>query len=251
MSISITEIVASNQAKIDKIDALKNTPVTGTKQYLIFGGATISAVAVGSLLLTGIIQGIIALSLIGVTGLILVGGGYAIKQANPVIQQKIRNAAINAMYKEARDNALAQLETYRIYQYTALQTSTEGQIKLNATLRTIRQKINNVPADSTAAASLQEIYTQVEKAHKSLLEQTASAQVAYEKTCKLIEEKALLKDISDIAMEAMSVLGTNQQDELQKMLSLESLKQIDNTFNLAMAQIDSINVNTLGVIHEN
>lgn len=243
MAPSISNIIAANQARIEKIDAFKNTPVTSTKQFLVFGGATIGTIAVGSLLLTGIVQGILALALVGTTAVIAAGSIYTIKQANPLIQQKIKNKIVATMYKEARDNSLAQLEQYRQYQYAALQESNKGNIKLNATLRNIKQKLNSVPEKSSAYTSLLEIYNQVEKAHNTLTAQITTASKAYDDTCKLIEEKKLLKDVSDIAMEAMAVFNESQQDELQKMLSLESLKQIDNDFNLAMAQIDSITAN--------
>lgn len=252
MAPSISNIIASNQARLEKIDAFKNTPISSVKQLAIFGTATAGTIAIGSLLLTGIIQGVLALALVGVTGIVLVGGAYTIKQASPVIQQKVRNAAIAAMYKEARDNSIAQLEGYRQYQYAALQESTEGGIKLNATLRTLRQKLNTVKADTPAAASLQEIYNQVDKAYQTLQSQIERATQAYSDTCKLIEEKKLLKDVSDIAMEAMAVFNESQQAELQKMLSLESLKQIDTDFNVAMAQIDSItSTQALRTAHEN
>jgi hypothetical protein len=226
---NFSSAVDKNKAEISRIEEFKNMKITPFKQYMVVG-----ALGLGAILLTQILTGMVVIVGIVVLG---VAGMIAIRQFSPTFQQKLRNEKLNMMIKEAKENAIARLETEVLSNTSKLKIAKDHLNKMGAHVRALESDIDFDDTSKKTEKKI-EIFKSVETAYHNMQKDIKTAE---EKSIEFEEKVADYKDLEKFINAAMAFSITDENTKLNDMLSLESFAHIEDEFNTAIVSIEYYN----------
>lgn len=233
-------ILKDNKSKVQEIIEYKNKPISVFKQPAIALGAGVGFVLLSGLFVLQVVQGVVALGLAGLAVGGMIYSYHAIKQANPVIQQKLKNKKIELMMKEARQHGIEQLQNKILEDTKSLQQKKASRDKLGATLETLRVQVDKAKEGSDLKANMIRQLEKIEPAYEQMKEIIRNQ----EKQLKLYEEKVMeakqLDEFNQVAEEFMSTFAESADNKLEEMLSLESFSEIEREFSKNSIAIENL-----------
>ena len=233
------QILESNKNEMTQIQEFKKAPISVKPRNIAFGGMVLGSGLLFILFASQIITGMFALILTVGTA---VGGYYGLrflKSMDPLIQQKTKNAKLKWMVREARKNAVYQLDNQIVLNKQRLSAARQARDKMGALVAQMESKINpaneGTPNYKRKVAMLQK----VDNAYQQMRLNLDKGAKANEDFKKKVREYKDMDSFASLADEAMSLLGSSGAKELEEMLSLESFNEIEMNFNTAIVQIEN------------
>jgi len=229
----LVEIEKEYQEKIQKLQK----PKTWIRWVLV-AGTVLGSLFLVSLVANQIITGSIALAIAGGIG---ISGYYIIKllkNYDPVIQEKIKNDAINKLIKQAQEDKIAQLIKYQNYLEQYLKTARELRNNNNMLLKKFYEKLEKTENEALKAERAKII--------KKLVEMKEAIEAVEEKAKKTLDD---FKVQVTIAREKLEVIEETQDlvsflqnsgSSFEKFLVDESLNQLEKEFLDITVAIDNL-----------
>ncbi len=219
----LVEIEKEYQEKIQKLQKPKSWI-----RWVIAAGAILGSLFLVSLVANQIITGAIALAIAAGVGI----SGYYIlkllKNYDPVIQEKIKNDAINKLIKQAQEDKIAQLIKYQNYLERYLRTARELRNNNDMLLKKFYEKLENTENETLKAERAKII--------KKLVEMKEAIETVEKKAKKTLDD---FKVQVTIAKEKLEVIEETQDlvtflqnsgSSFEKFLVDESLNQLEKEF---------------------
>lgn len=231
-----TLIREENDRRIKQIENFKNAPITRKAQTIGAVAVGTGAAVMGAMFAFQLITGAMALV---VTGGVLAAGWYGlryVKQADPLIQQKIRNHVAKAMFEEAANNAIHQLRNQVLENQQKLARARESRNKMGAMVTSLKDRA--AKASESNKAKMLATADKIDEAYQSVVINVDKAQANFK------EFELKVKDYEEMDRfnrEAGAILDMIEHDgdaKLKEMLSLESFASIENEFNTAIISIE-------------
>lgn len=224
---------------LEKIEKLRNSPITTKARNIVFAGLVLSGLFFMSLFMFQILTGVVAL----VTSVLLLGGLFLgvrfIKTLDPLIKQKTKNLLIDKMFKEAREKSVAQLSNHVLLNAEKLQMARKARDDFGGKLEQLKSKIDFNDNENQSNKKKKEIYERVNKAYQQMLVAVDRASEEYREFEKKVIEYKELDAFTQIAGEAMALFENGASAKLNEMLSLESFEHIDSQFNASIISIEN------------
>ena len=238
--MDFNKIVQDNQSRVQEIIAYKNKPISKYAQPVAFVTGSAILLAVSGLFLFQVIQGVIALGLTVITA----GGLFylikVIKEANPLIQQKIKNKRIELMMKEAREHGIEQLQNKILEDTESLKAKKASRDKLGATLEVLRTQVDRTKEGSDLRANMQKQLEKLEPAYEQMKKIIKSQEKQLELYEEKVKEAKQLDEFNKVASEFMDTFESTADTKLEEMLSLESFAAIESEFNKNSIAIENL-----------
>ena len=238
--MDFNKIVQDNQSRVQEIIAYKNKPISKYAQPVAFVGGSLVLVAVTGLFLLQVIQGALAL---GVTAVTVAGLFYfvkIIKEANPLIQQKIKNKRIELMMREAREHGIEQLQNKILEDTTSLKQKKESRDKLGASLEVLRTQVDRTKEGSDLRANMQKQLEKLEPAYEQMKKIIKNQEKQLELYEEKVKEAKQLDEFNKVASEFMDTFESTADTKLEEMLSLESFAAIETEFSKNSIAIENL-----------
>jgi hypothetical protein len=236
---SFSNILADNKNMMSTIEDYRAQPITAKKRNLAFTGMCVGGSLLAILFASQIITGMFALIL---TGFTLTGGYFGwktLKTLDPAIQEKLKNKKLELMIKEARVNAIYQLDRQVLSNTARLEKGQAARDKLGGTLRKMKGKLDPEKEGTPFYKKQVDLIHQVQDAYDKICQYLISAK----KTNKQFEEKVYeykqLDALSNMANEALSSFKGASGMNLKEMLSLESFEAIEDSFNTSLTALEN------------
>lgn len=234
-----SQILSNNKQEMTRIDEFRNEVITAKPRNLAFTGLAVGGVLLAGLFAVQIISGIFA---IVVTGAAALGGWYGLgflKRMDPVIRQKSKNLALDLMVKEARKNAVRQLDNQVLTNEGRLKAARTARDEMGGQVQNLRNQLNPANAGTANYQKKESMVVKLENAYKQIIvniNKGADANKVF--AAKVIEYKDMEK-FATVAQELMGKLSANGGDSLSDMLSLEAFNEIEENFNTALVSIEN------------
>lgn len=230
-------VKAENQERINQIETFKNAPISVKAQKVTTGVVVVGGVVMASVFAMQIISGVAALVTLGVVG----GAGYyatkVIKQADPFIQQKIKNKILEKMYEEASENAIMQLANQVIQNSAKLSDARKARDKMGAMVENLKSKV--AKASEGNKPRMKKSLEKISLAYESVKTNTEVAQKSFSIFEKKVEDYKEMDKFNKEAGAVLALFEKNGGDKLSEMLSLEAFDSIENDFNTALISIEN------------
>ena len=234
-----SKVLQGNADAMKKIDEFKNKAISAVPRNVIFACICLGSFVLFMLFASQILSGIVAMVAVVVTG---VGGFFglrALKMADPLIKQKMKNKVLDEMIKEARRNATRQLDNQVIENARRLARAESARDKMGALVMSLKAKINPKNEGKPIYQRKMKMLKTVEAAYeqvKTMLERGRKANREFEQ--KVLEYKDMESFTDDVQV-AMSLFQETGGSKLDDMLSLEAFTHIEREFNEALVSIEN------------
>lgn len=238
-NIGFSTILQENKNEMARIKEYEKTPVSAKARNLVFAGSVLGSFFIIGLFATTIIQGVAALL---VTGVFCLGSFFSLrflKAMDPLIMQKTKNFKIESMVKEARKNAVAQLDNQILTNRDRLAVARDSRNKMGAMVERLKGQINVANAGTPMHEKKKDILERVNDSYKKVVENVDKAAQAFAEFENKVKEYREMEAFATLANEAMSYFATSSADKLDEMLSLAAFEQIDTNFNGALISIEN------------
>jgi seryl-tRNA synthetase len=169
-----------------------------------------------------------------------IGGWYLIKyikNADPLIQQKIKNKIIKQMFEEASTNAISQLQNQILKNTDKLQSARESRNKMGSAVVRLEAQVKT--ASDSNKSRMQETLNKLKDAYELVKVNVDKAQLSFNEFEKKVND---YKEMDRFNKDAVAILDMFEEDsigKLDEMLSLESFNSIDDEFNTAVITIEN------------
>lgn len=220
---SLTVIEKEYQEKIQKLQKPKSWV-----RWVIAASVILGSLFLVSLVANQIISGAIALAIAGGIG---ISGYYIIKllkNYDPVIQEKIKNDAINKLIKQAQEDKIAQLIKYQNYLEKYLETARQLRNKNDVLLKKYYERLENTENETLKAERAKII--------KKLVEMKEAIEKVENKAKKTLDEfkvqVTIAKEKLEVIEETQDLVSflQNSGTSFEKFLVDESLNQLEKEF---------------------
>lgn len=232
-----TLIKEENEKRIQSIENFKNAPITRKAQTVGAIALGTGTAVVGAMFAFQLITGAMALI---VTGGVLAAGYYGLKylkNADPLIQQKIKNNIIKAMYEEASKNAIEQLRNQVLDNQTTLTNARKSRDKMGASVA--RLKDQAAKASEANRPKMEATANKLEEAYESVKVNVTKAQQKFQEFELKVRDYEEMDRFNRDAGAILSMIEQDSNAKLKEMLSLESFASIENEFNTAIISIEN------------
>jgi len=217
------------------IQEFEKQPLNINKQHLIGGGLLVGGILLAGMFFINILSGIVAaIALIGF-GIAAKYGFKALKDADPIIQDKIKRKLIQVRIAEARDNAIEHLKLQIIERHKVYEQKKAGLVEMEGHLSKLKMKLGTSKNEKTNK-SLQTMYDAAKKAVDLV---TKNVKMVYKNNKSfedMVEDYKLKDEFADIADKLNTMAGDSKVNE---MLTLEAFDAIDTDYCNAVAEIDA------------
>ena len=238
-NIGFPAIIQENKNEMAKIKEYEKTPVSAHARNLVFTGTVLGSFFIIGLFATTIIQGVTALF---VTGVFCLGSFFSLrflKAMDPLVRQKTKNFKIEAMVKEARTHAVAQLDNQVLDNRNRLEIARDSRNKMGAMVERLKGQVNVDNAGTPLHEKKRDILERVYKSYQEVCKNVDRAALAFAEFEDKVKEYKEMEAFATLANEAMSYFGTSGADKLDEMLSLAAFEQIETDFNGALVSIEN------------
>lgn len=232
-----TEVLTDNKERMGAIETYKNAPISRKAQMVTFGGLAIGGTVLASIFALQIISGMVALVAIGVVGVVGVFGIRALRQADPLIQQKLKNKILEAMYNEASKNAIIQLSNQVIINEQKLSNARKSRDKMGAMVKNLESKV--ATSSESNKPKMQKTLDALSAAYQSTIISVDRAQVSIKEFETKVNDFRELDRFNKEAGAVLAMFESSGNDKLNEMLSLESFSSIETEFNTAITSIEN------------
>lgn len=230
-------ILAENKREMRRIDEFKNAPVSTNARNLVFAGGALGGLVLVGAIATQIITGAVALVVAGAGVAALVYGARAVRNYDPVIQQKMKNHRVDLMTKEARKRALAQLRNQVVLNAERLEMARASRDKVGAQIEKLKEMTKAgrklSPAYRERMESMLGKLTTAYGVMCTNIDNAAGAKAAFEQK---VNEYAEMERFSAMADDIMTSITGNKMED---MLTLEAFDAIETDFHTAMVSIEN------------
>jgi len=229
----ITKITNEYQTKIEKLKK-PNSWV----RWLIAAGAVTGSLVLLSLIANQIITGAIALGVVAAVGGIGFVSYKLIKKFDPVVQEKIKNAVITQLIKEAQEKKIETLVRYKQTLEQYLKQTRNIRNKNDMLMKKYHQKLEN-----TTDEFLKSEYA---KMLKKLLTAKESLEIIENKAKENLKnfdrQLTIAKEKYDYIQETEEIVNflKNSGNSLEKFLVDESLNQLEKEFLSITTEIENL-----------
>ena len=236
---SFSTVIAENKNTMAKIEEFRNEKLGTGKRNLIFAGMFVGGLFLTGLFALQIISGLFALICTVGTG---VGAWYGIKYLkamDPVIRQKWKNKALDMMVKEARENAIRQLDNHVLENTERLAKARNSRDKMGGLVEKLKAKLAQTDPSASTYERKKQMLDRVENAYeqiKTCLEKAARANQEFEQKVRDYKE---LDAFNQMANSAMSIFDEVGGTNLREMLSLEAFESIEDSFHTSLIAIEN------------
>ncbi len=234
-----SSILTNNKNELQRIKDYEKTPISAKVRNVAFAGITLSSIVIFGLFATTIIHGVFALA---VTGIFCVGSFLGIRfmrAMDPLIQQKTKNFKIEAMIKEARKHAIAQLNNQIIDNQNRLSSARISRDKMGALVEKLKGQINEDNVGTPMYEKKTAILERVATSYNKIIENVEKAAVSFKNFEHKVSEYKEMEAFATLANEAMSFFDNSGAGKLDEMLSLAAFEQIETEFNGALISIEN------------
>lgn len=238
--VGFAGIMAENKGAIAKIEAYRKTPISMGKRNLLLAGLTVGAFALIGMIGLSIITGVVAVITAAVGGTALWYGAKAVRNYDPVIQQKMKNHRLEMMVKEAQERAIYQLDNEVIRRQDKLNQAREARNNIQAQIRKLYSKVDerNKGKDiyNRKMAVIQTLEAALEK-YKVVVDKMAENNALFE--TKVREHKDL-HEFNEDAGKIREAFASSGAEKLEEMLSLEAFNAIATEFDENVVFIENM-----------
>ena len=240
MSKVFEKIEESNKSSIEKIKSLRNEPIKKSTQFVMaFLGVLFMLFALGLFVLE-VVKGVLALFLVALTIVAGISFFKFIREADPIIQQKIRNRKIAIMMKEARSYAIEQLQNEVLRKTQLLIDKKKSRDKLGSMVAQMKSALAQEKPDSKIANQMRENLTSIEANYNKFQQYLEKENIILKQYEEEVEGAKKLDQFNTVASEFLSLMSETTETKLEEMLSVESFRAIDMQFHENTVAMDNL-----------
>lgn len=232
-------IIADNNKRIKDIELFKSAPISRKTQFVAFSGLALGSIIVASIFAMQILSGILALATLAA---FTVGGFYLVrvlKQADPLIQQKIKNKVLEKMYEEASAHAIEQLTNHVIYNADKLDQSRKARNSMGALIENLAAKVNATADTSTNKPRMLATLEKLRTAYAQVTNNIDKAAIAHKNFEQRVNDYRDMDKFNKEAGQIMAMFESSGTSKLNEMLTLEAFASIDQDFSTAIISIEN------------
>ncbi len=234
-----SKIIQDNKNEMNKIKDYKKEPITTNKRDIIFGICIVILLFFIGLFAMQIITGAIALVVSLIVGVGIIFGIKVLKSADPIIQQKLKNAELKIMFDEARKNATYQLDNQVIKNSERMLNAREARNKMGGMIESLRSAINPANEGKPNYEKKMKMLNKVESAYEQIKTNLVKGAESNKLFAEKVKDYKDMEKFANMASQAMEFFKEGGGSELEEMLSLESFGHIEDNFNSAMSTIEN------------
>lgn len=234
------KIEKANQQSLEKIKALRDKPIKASKQFLLFVLTVVAGTFITGLFLFEIVKGVLALFLLGFTAIAGFIAVKAIYESGPAIQQKIRNRKIAMMMKEARLYAIEQLSNEVLRKTELLENKRRVRDELGGMIASMRTTIDREPAGSKLRDQMSANIIKFEENYNRFCVYLTKEHELLKQYEVEVANAKKLDAFNTVASKFISLMSETTDAKLEEMLSVESFRAIDESFQQNTIAIDNI-----------
>ena len=240
MSKVFERIDEKNKSSIEQIKALQIKPVSKSTQFVMMVLGTIFMLFALGLFLFEVVKGMIALFLVALT--VVAGFSFVkfIREADPIIQQKIRNRKIAIMMKEARVYAIEQLQNEVLRKHQLLQDKKKNRDKLGSMVARLKSAIAQEKPNSKIYTQMKDNLDKIESNYVKFQSYIAKEVEILKQYEEEVEGAKKLDQFNTVASEFLSLMSETTDTKLEEMLSVESFRSIDMQFHDNTIAMDNL-----------
>lgn len=236
---SFSSILQNNKEELAKIESYKNTPISVTPRNILFVILVFFCLVTLSVFAMSIITGTLALVVLVITALVVYWGFRFFRALDPLVKQKTKNMQLNMMVKEARKNAVAQLNNQVINNQERLEAARQARNSMGATVEKLKNQINPENKGKPIYEKKVELYNRVNAAYQQVLVKVDNAAKANKAFEEKVKEYKDMEEFASTASAAMSLFAQSGDLKLDETLSLEAFSQIETDFNESLISVEN------------
>lgn len=234
------KIDQSNQRSIAKVRELRDKPIKASTQYVFGALGVLFAVFALGLFLFEVVKGVLALFLLGITAIASLTFIKFIHEANPIIQQKLRNRRIAMMMKEARTYAIEQLQGEVLRKTQLLADKRKSRDKLGAMVASMQASLMSEKPGSKIYDQMKSNITNIETNYNKFQLYLKREQDILKQYEEEVEGAKKLDQFNTVASEFLAIMSDTTDAKFEEMLSVESFRAIDQSFHENTIAMDNL-----------
>lgn len=230
-------ILNENKREMTRIDDFRKAPVTATTRNLVFAGGAVGGLVLVGAIATQIVTGVVALVVAGAGVATLVYGARAVRNYDPVVQQKMKNHRVELMTKEARKRALSQLRNQVVLNAERLEMARASRDKVGAQIEKLKEATKKGRKLSPHYRErMENMLGKLTSAYEVMCANISAAAVAKATFEQKVNEYAEMEKFSAMASDIMTNITGNKMED---MLTFEAFDSIETDFHTAMVSIEN------------
>lgn len=205
------------------------------------GAGAVGVLALGLPMIGSALMGALGLLGLGLTALVGIGAFMAL----PLLGQKWENRILASQKKEARENPIEQLDNNYIAREQKFQSAVSFVEKMGTSLKSMGRKIEERKKTNPGQdlSAVEQPYRALKESYEFAKAELAKAQEALARYKEFVDQKRWEYEISLDASAALSGLkGAKQEDATKGILTDESVREIERTFDGVFSNIEMQNV---------